>query len=41
MATARGIDSFLKATLPTRILKASRAKSSPTCSGVLPLQHGG
>jgi hypothetical protein len=37
MATARGIDPFLKAALP----QASRAKSSPTCSRVLPLRHGG
>jgi hypothetical protein len=37
MATARGIDPFLKATLP----QASRAESSPTCSRVLPLRHGG
>jgi hypothetical protein len=41
MATDRGIDPFLKAALPTRVLKASRAKSSPTCSKVLPLRHGG
>jgi hypothetical protein len=37
MATARGIDPFLKAALP----QASRAKSSPTCSRVLPLRYGG
>jgi hypothetical protein len=37
MATAQGIDPFLKAALP----QASRAKSSPTCSRVLPLRHGG
>jgi hypothetical protein len=37
MATARGIDPFLKAALP----QASWAKSSPTCSRVLPLRHGG
>jgi hypothetical protein len=32
MATARGIDPCLRAALP----QASRAKSSPTCSKVLP-----
>jgi hypothetical protein len=37
MATAWGIDPFLKAALP----QASRAKSSSTCSRVLPLRHGG
>jgi hypothetical protein len=37
MATARGIDPFLKAALP----QASRAKSSLTCPRVLPLRHGG
>jgi hypothetical protein len=37
MATARGIDPFLKAALP----QALWAKSSPTCSRVLPLRHGG
>jgi hypothetical protein len=37
MATARGINPFLKAALP----QASGAKSSPTCSRVLPLRRGG
>jgi hypothetical protein len=37
MATARGIDPFLKAALP----QSSRTKSSLTCPRVLPLRHGG
>jgi hypothetical protein len=37
MATAWGIDPFLKAALP----QASWAKSSLMCPRVLPLQHGG
>jgi hypothetical protein len=41
MATARGIDPFLKAALSTRILKLHGQQSSPTCSRVLPLRHGG
>jgi hypothetical protein len=41
MATTRGVDPFLKAALPTRVLSASRTKSSPTCSRVLPLRRGG
>jgi hypothetical protein len=34
MFTAREIDLFLKADLPTRALEASRAKSPPTCTKV-------
>jgi hypothetical protein len=41
MATTRGIDSFLKGGSPRSRPQASRTKSSPTCSRVLPLRHGG
>jgi hypothetical protein len=40
MANIQEVDPFLKATLPTCVLKPSR-KSSPTRSKVLPLRHGG
>jgi hypothetical protein len=41
MATTQEVDPFLKATLPARVLKPSRTKSSPTRSKVFPLRHGG
>jgi hypothetical protein len=41
MATAQGIDPFLKGGSPHSHPQASRAKSSPTCSRVPPLRHGG
>ena len=41
MATAQGVDPFLKADLLTRTPQASRAKSPPTCSRVPTLRHGG
>jgi hypothetical protein len=41
MSTARGIDPFLKADLPTRAPEASRAKSPPTCTKVPTLWHRG
>jgi hypothetical protein len=41
MATTQEVDPFLKVTLPARVLKSSRTKSSPTRSKVLPLRHGG
>jgi hypothetical protein len=41
MATTRGVDPFLKETLPRSRPQASRTKSSPTRSRVLPLRHGG
>jgi hypothetical protein len=41
MSTAREIDPFLKADLPTRAPEASRAKSPPTCTKVPALCHGG
>jgi hypothetical protein len=41
MATARGIDPFLKGGSPHSHPQASWAKSSSTCSKVLPLRHGG
>jgi hypothetical protein len=34
MSTARKIDPFLKADLPTRAPEASQAKSPPTCTKV-------
>jgi hypothetical protein len=41
MATARGINPFLKGNSPHSRPQASRTKSSPTCSRVLPLRHEG
>jgi hypothetical protein len=41
MATARGIDPFLKAALPTRILKRHGQSLHRRAPGVLPLRHGG
>jgi hypothetical protein len=41
MATARGIDPFLKGDSPHSRSQASRTKFSPMCSRVLPLRHGG
>jgi hypothetical protein len=41
MTTTQEVDPFLKATLPARVLKPSRTKSSPTRFKVLPLRHGG
>jgi hypothetical protein len=41
MATTLEVDPFLKATLPARVLKPLRTKSSPTRFKVLPLRHGG
>jgi hypothetical protein len=41
MATTQEVDPFLKATLPTCVLKPSQTKSSPTRFKVLPLRHGG
>jgi hypothetical protein len=41
MATARGIDPFLKRRLSPLASQASQAKYSPTYSRVLPLRHGG
>jgi hypothetical protein len=40
MATTQEVNPFLKATLPARVLKPSRTKSSPTRFKVLPLRHG-
>jgi hypothetical protein len=38
---SKGVAPFLKATLPTCVLRRHELKSSPTRSKVLPLRHGG